>query len=129
MKIFKIFLISLILWSCGKDNDIPEEIAPKEQLVPLMLDIYLAEVKLSNLKIVRDTAVSIFETYEGYLFEKHNIEKEKYMNSMSYYYDHTEQLELIYEALLDSLSVRETKLKAVEDAKTAKTDSIRKFNK
>lgn len=129
MKIFKIFLVSLILWSCGKDNDIPEGITPKEQLVPLMLDIYLAEVKLSNLKIVRDTAVSIFEIYEGYLFEKHNIEKEKYMNSMSYYYDHTEQLELIYEALLDSLSVRETKLKAVEDAKTAKTDSLKKFNK
>ncbi len=129
MKIFKIFLASLIFWGCGKDNDIPEDIAPKEQLVPLMLDIYLAEVKLSNLKIVRDTAVSIFETYEGYLFEKHNIEKEKYMNSMSYYYDHTEQLELIYEALLDSLSVRETKLKAVEDAKTAKSDSLKKFNK
>ncbi|MEQ8577043.1 MAG: DUF4296 domain-containing protein, partial [Fulvivirga sp.] len=95
-------------------------------LVLLMLDIYLAEVKLSNLKIVRDTAVSIFETYEGYLFEKHNIDREQYMKSMTYYYDHTEELELIYEALLDTLTVRETKLKAIEDAKMAKRDSLKK---
>ncbi|MTI38632.1 DUF4296 domain-containing protein [Fulvivirga lutimaris] len=126
MKIFKIFLLSLVIVSCGKSDDVPEDVIPKEQLVPLMLDIYLAEVKLSNLQIVRDTAVSIFETYEGYLFEKHNIEKEQYMNSMTYYYDHTEELELIYEALLDTLTVRETKLKAIDDNKKAKLDSLKK---
>lgn len=125
MKTFKILLFCLVLVGCGKNNDVPEDIVPKEQLVPLMLDIYLAEVKLSNLRIVRDTAVSIFETYEGYLFEKHNIGKEQYMNSMTYYYDNTTELELIYEALLDSLSVRETKLKALEDSKKAEMDSLK----
>ncbi|MEQ8244373.1 DUF4296 domain-containing protein [Fulvivirga sp.] len=126
MKIFKIFLLSWILVGCSKGNEVPEDIVAKDKLVPLMLDIYLAEVKLSNLKIVRDTAVSIFETYEGYLFEKHNIDREQYMKSMTYYYDHTEELELIYEALLDTLTVRETKLKAIEDAKMAKRDSLKK---
>jgi hypothetical protein len=126
MKIFKIFLLSWILVGCSKSNEVPEDIVAKDKLVPLMLDIYLAEVKLSNLKIVRDTAVSIFETYEGYLFEKHNIDREQYMKSMTYYYDHTEELELIYEALLDTLTVRETKLKAIEDTKMAKRDSLKK---
>lgn len=126
MKIFKIFLLSWILVGCSKSNEVPDDIVAKDKLVPLMLDIYLAEVKLSNLKIVRDTAVSIFETYEGYLFEKHNVDREQYMKSMTYYYDHTEELELIYEALLDTLTVRETKLKAIEDAKMAKRDSLKK---
>lgn len=129
MKIFKIFLLSLVLVSCGKNDDVPEDLIPKEQLVPLMLDIYLAEVKLSNLKIIRDTAVSIFDTYEGYLFEKHDIEKERYMESMTYYYDHTDQLELIYEALLDTLTVHETKLKAFQDSRKARQDSLKNLNK
>ena len=42
---------------------------------------------------------------EGLIFDSLNVDHEKYKKSMTYYYDHTDQLEIIYEAILDTLTI------------------------
>lgn len=71
----------------------------------------------------RDTTLAIFEEYEELIFEKHNISKETYFNSLTYYYDHPKDLEGIYETIIDSLTLRESKIKALEESKRQKRDS------
>jgi hypothetical protein len=119
MRILLLFISCLAITCCKRTEDIPEGILKQNQMMPVMLDIYLAESQLTELRLDRDTTASIFDTYEGVIFERHNVDHEQYKKSLTYYYDHTKQLEIIYEAMLDTLTIRDAKLKA----KQAKADS------
>ncbi|ELR71815.1 hypothetical protein C900_02190 [Fulvivirga imtechensis AK7] len=88
-------------------------------MVSFLIDVYIAEGKVQNLRVPRDSAIAIFDVYEQKLLEKHGINKDTYVKSMSYYYDHPQKLELIYETVLDSLNLKEQQLreKKEEDVK------------
>ncbi|QSE99092.1 DUF4296 domain-containing protein [Fulvivirga lutea] len=121
-----IMMISILFMRCNTDET-PEDIISHEKMVGILLDVYEAEAKLAELKLNRDTTIQIFKTYEQYIYDEHGIEEEVYKKSLTYYYDHPDKLEKIYETMLDSLALRETKAKAYEEAKQAKQDSIRKI--
>ncbi len=124
-QIFIILSAGLLLFSgCKNDNELPEGIVSEAKMVELLEEIFMAENRLVNLKLNRDTTIAIFETYEQLIFEKHQIDPEQYKASLTYYYDHTDKLEAIYETLLDSLNVKESKLKSKLDAQRQKQDSL-----
>ncbi|MEQ8927789.1 MAG: DUF4296 domain-containing protein [Fulvivirga sp.] len=119
-------LISVFFLSCNSDEK-PEDIISHEQMIVILLDVYEAEAKLAELKLNRDTTIQIFKTYEQFIYDKHGIDESVYKKSLTYYYDHPDKLEKIYETMLDSLALRESKTKAYEEAKQAKEDSIRRI--
>lgn len=113
MKYIIVMIGGLLIFGC-KNNKLPEEVLTHEEMVPLILDIYIAEGRLTELRVKRDSSEQIFEVYEEKIFEKHGIDKETYKKSMTYYYDHPQGLEKIYETVLDSLNLWETRLKEAE---------------
>ena len=131
IKIFKIALItSLIasLYTGCKSEDKPEDILSEQQMMSFFLDIYEAESSLTSLGMERDTVLAIFSEYEDVIFERHNLNKEQYQKSLTYYYDNPGKLEKIYEILIDTLTLRESKIQAIQEAERKKRDSIRNIN-
>ncbi len=120
MRIIILLFACLMIVCCKRTEDIPKDIMKPNEMVPVLLDIYLAESQLTELRINRDTTASIFRTYEELIYDSLNVDHEKYKKSLTYYYDHADQLEIIYEAILDTLTKRESRLKNIR----AKADSI-----
>jgi hypothetical protein len=125
MKKILFVCFCIFLTGCKDKNELPEGIMTKQEMFPLMLDIYIAEEKLTALNIARDTLNNIYGLYEGMLFEKHNTDHETYKRSLAYYYEHTQELELIYEKILDSLTISEAKILAKIESEKELADSIK----
>ena len=131
IKIFKIALVTSVvvyLFTGCKSNDKPEGILSEQEMMSFFLDIYEAESSLTSLGMERDTVMAIFSKYENIIFEKHNLNKERYQKSLTYYYDHPGELERIYEILIDTLTLRESKIQAIQEAERKKRDSVRNIN-
>ncbi|MBL3656194.1 DUF4296 domain-containing protein [Fulvivirga sediminis] len=108
----KIFIICyLFLVGCSSSDDVPEGILHKDEMISIMLDMYLAEGKVNNLRITRDSSLAIFNAYEKALYDKHKVSDSVYRESLTYYYDHPIQLEMVYESVLDSLNLKQERLK------------------
>lgn len=104
-----------LLIACSHEDSKPKNVLPQEKIVPVLLDIYMAEGKVNDLRISHDSSVAIFDVYEDKIFEKHQIVDSVYRASMSYYFANPDQLEGIYETVLDSLNLREQRLKESKD--------------
>ncbi len=105
-----VLLLLITMFMACSSEGVPEGVLTQDQMVPIFLDVYLAEGKVNNLKVKRDSSLALFEIYEQLIFEKHNVSDSIYRLSMSYYYDHPDQLEMIYETVLDSLNLLEKRL-------------------
>jgi hypothetical protein len=125
MKKILFICFSILLIGCKDKNELPEGIMTRQEMFPLMLDIYVAEEKLTDLGIPRDTLINIYETYEGMLFEKHNTDHEVYKRSLAYYYENPKGLEMIYEKILDSLTISESLILSKIESEKAIVDSTK----
>lgn len=112
--------MGIILSSCGSDSR-PDGILPEDEMVPILMEVYLSEGRLSNLNLKRDSALQVYLTVEGKIFEKYNTTDSIYRASMIYYYDHPKDMEKIYEVLLDSLNIREQKMTELGENDLKKT--------
>lgn len=105
-KITKCLFILLFLVSCVKDEK-PEDLMSKEDMVEALIHVHLLEAKVNKLTSRRDSIQFIYDHYESILFDKHEIEKEKYDRTMAYYIENPDQLLEIYETVVDSISLRQ----------------------
>ncbi|MEM8565890.1 MAG: DUF4296 domain-containing protein [Bacteroidota bacterium] len=109
IKAIIIFLALFGVSSCGGE-EVPEGILSEDEMVPIFLDVYLAEGKVNELRVKRDSALIIFEEYETRILDKYELTDSVYTNSLRYYYAHPLKLESIYETVLDSLNLMEKRL-------------------
>jgi nitrogen fixation-related uncharacterized protein len=96
------------LWSC-KTEKYPDNILTQQQFSSLLVELYLAEAKLNGLSIPRDSASKLFIPYEDSLMKKSGVPDSVLRNTYQYYFDHPQELEKVYEIVIDSLSLREKK--------------------
>ncbi|MCC6180280.1 MAG: DUF4296 domain-containing protein [Bacteroidia bacterium] len=106
--LFYILIFSTILLSCTPDKEedivIPSYLLSEEQLVSVLTDAYLSEGASGiNVKNV------IGEKYDSaYVFnplQEHHISKSTFDSTMNFYTKHPQKLKLIYEKVLEKLSV------------------------
>ncbi len=106
--LFKLFIVSALLFSCKprhEENEVvPETILTEEQLVNVLTDAYLAE-GASGINIKSVTGEKFDSTYLFNPLEDNHIEKAKFDSSMAYYTRHPKKLKIIYDKVLDKLSV------------------------
>lgn len=96
------------LFACTyqKGPERPDDLIPPEQMVPFLVELHLAEAKMSYGDIRdADSLEIVFRNYEKHLFEKYKIEDSLYYRSYEYYLSNMDQLHEIYGAVVDSLSV------------------------
>jgi len=102
-----IFVLPLVL-SCTEEPRIEKSkgLVPPEQMVSFLVDMHLAEAKMSYGDIRdADSLEIVFRHYERHLFDKYGIQDSAYYRSYEYYLSNMDQLQNIYGAVVDSLSV------------------------
>jgi hypothetical protein len=99
---------AVLLWNCQTEK-YPDNILTQEQFSSLLVELYLAEAKLNGLAISRDSASKLFIPYEDSLMKKSGVPDSVLRNTYQYYFDHPQELEKVYEIVIDSLSLREKK--------------------
>ncbi|MEO0554597.1 MAG: DUF4296 domain-containing protein [Bacteroidota bacterium] len=121
-QIQRLLLVSFIATYVGgcDGEEVPEGILSEEDMIPIMLDIYLAEGKVNELRVKRDSALAIFDVYEIKILEKYELTDSVYTNSLRYYYDNPLKLESIYETVLDSLNLMEKRLDEIKEGEVEK---------
>lgn len=104
----KIVLYSLFTFflSCGDSAEgsisIPDNILPKEKIAQVITDIHIAEAEIS-LNAIPDSSLKR-PVYLETIFEKHQITKQQYEESLVFYIDHPAILNKIYEQVLNDMS-------------------------
>ena len=98
----------LLAFSCGpaeKETTIPSNVLPKEKMAAVFTDIHLAEAE-ANLHAQPDSVLKNPASFDK-IFEKNKISKAQYDTSLSFYIDHPELLDKVYEDVLNELSKKQ----------------------
>jgi len=83
-------------------------------MASILVDIQLAEGKVSSLPISYDSSQVLYSLLEKDIFLKHEVTDSVFIESMEYYLESTEKMDRIYARVIDSLVVLETKSKTKE---------------
>lgn len=109
-----VVLFLLVLGSCAKEK---EKAAPmsKDEMVAVMMEIYLAEARLSVLPVDRDSAYRLFIPYQDSLLYHRGLKDSTLRSAYDYYINRPNDLEQIYDRLIDSLTLREQRRRGHPD--------------
>ncbi|MCX6290627.1 MAG: DUF4296 domain-containing protein [Bacteroidetes bacterium] len=100
--------VLLLSISCSKKPaDIPKNILSKTELVPVLVDIHLAQAA-TGVNQLNDSARYGMKEYSGYIFKIHGITKEKYDSSLAFYSRHPELIDEIYQEVINELSRKQS---------------------
>ena len=105
MKHSYIIILTVLLSSCGmfeKEQD--DNIIPKDKMVEIIVDAQFVESALKVHKRKREDMVAYTDHYYNYIFEKHNITKEEFEESLEYYSENIAELDRIYADVINILS-------------------------
>jgi hypothetical protein len=105
------FLI-LLVWLCGacvKSEEPPVGIIPKDTMAHILADIHIEEAKLSVKPLIQDSARQSYATTKIAVYDKYHISEERFNESFDWYTKNIEQLDKIYEVVVDTLSLKETR--------------------
>ncbi len=102
-----VLVVALSLFSCGKGEEVPENILSKEKMVSLLIEMRLAEGRVATLTLSNDSSLNLFSELEKSIFEKHEVDSLTYIASYQYYLLHPREALYITDAVIDSLKVRQ----------------------
>ena len=107
MKKRLIVLILLAVSACGSDKN-SEEILDQQAMVSYLVDLHLTEAAITNLRLSPDSSKYIFAVYEQEILDRHNTTDSIFVRSYNYYLGRPEELQEIYTAVVDSLSLKQS---------------------
>jgi hypothetical protein len=96
-----------LMLSCtgGEDHvSIPEGIIPPDSLVGVIVDSYLVEAALNDIKDDNKDVDKFVVPYYKSVFKKHGITPGKFNKSMEFYSYHPKLLRSVYDQVLSELS-------------------------
>ena len=113
LNYFKIIITAClaVLFSCQQkspSSDIkPEGLVSQENMVRILIDVHMTESALSLKNFNRDSSLSLYAYYKEEIYKEHNVTEKQFKESFDYYSKHSQQLNSIYEAVIDSIDVKE----------------------
>jgi len=111
MRVVIIGVCVFVLAACSQERR-PEAILSEPQMVHALMEIHLAERKISALGVRHDSTRQLFERAAPMIFEQAGIEEAQFKKSFAYYQARPKELEAIYSILIDSLNLREQRAQA-----------------
>lgn len=113
MKIRVLFIPLILLLACGSKQE--KAVVSEEKMIEILVDVQLSETYfLNNDPTVRSKKINALPAdYYKYIFEKHQITKAEFDESIQFYLDNLPTFKIIY----DSVAVRLERLKASDEIK------------
>lgn len=107
MKRIFLLLLFLAAVSCRPQHKVPDGLYTKQEVASFLMDLYLLEAKIHELRLTNDSAKKVFAIREAQLYEQHQLDDSLYRVSFAFYLNDPKALNDIYTLLTDSLSLRE----------------------
>jgi hypothetical protein len=121
-RIFCILSLA-VLASCGQQGDkTPKNLLPEQKLVQILADVHVAEARIENNVVYPDTALMLYGLEQQRILEAHGVEEQLFRDTYRYYLNDLQKMDRLYEIILDTLSVREAKLRAGREAPSRPSD-------
>lgn len=95
-----------LLTGCREEVQVPADVLPEEQMVPLLIDIHTLEGARNGALILGDTHT--VEQFYVKVYEKHGIREADFKKSFAFYSSHPKLFIPVYEQVLDSLKAAGT---------------------
>jgi hypothetical protein len=107
--LFCLFLLAVL--GCSEKVS-KKDVLSEKQMTAILIDIHIAEAKVHQVNVgSRDSTAAIYLALEDKILKKNNVSKKEYTKSFNYYNDRPDLMEKIYTAVIDSLNVRQKRLK------------------
>lgn len=112
-RIAQLILVMVVamLASCWQENPQgtkPDGLVPKQELMDLMVDLYLAESANNMRMLEKDTTLPKYAEFFKAVLEKHNVTAQDYENSLKYYAENPDEINAIYDEVLQRLTKMES---------------------
>ena len=101
-----LMLMVLIAISCSRSAQETPPL-PKEAMISLLMEVYLSEARTNLLQVPRDSSYRLFLARQDSLMHERGISDSTLRAAHTYYLNHPAELESVYDAIIDSLSLRE----------------------
>jgi hypothetical protein len=112
MKHFTILsFILFFLFSCQEKERKPTHILSREEFTAFLIEMYLAEARMDLLPISKDSAIKLFMPHEKKLLEKLSVKDSTLKKTYQYYFDHPKEMEAVFDVVIDTLNLREQRIK------------------
>lgn len=98
-----LFISIVLLAACGRDT-LPEGVLSKEQMIPVMVDVQIAEGSIAIGNLHGDSARQKIADYYNHIYERHQVSKEDFQKSLEYYTRHPKQMDQLYKEVLSELT-------------------------
>ncbi len=114
MKHLFCLFFCLLLFSCKQQNPkMPPNAIPQEKMVQILADIHVAESRVENRVIYPDTALMTFNRAHSDILKQHGVTHDQFRETYDFYLQNLQQMDKLYEVIVDTLSTRETKARAI----------------
>ena len=104
--------VLILCFSCSDGDRNDKDILTRGQMVKAMTEIYLSEQKINRLGLPRDSAEREFDLFKQLVFKKIDVSDSVFKRSFDYYMDRPKEMEVIFSALVDSLSLMEQRIES-----------------
>jgi hypothetical protein len=106
-QVFGLIVLLFCLSHCREPRKKPANLLSQQEMVKTLIEIYIAEQKVSRLSLPQDSAAVVFDGLKSRVFNKLSVPDSVFKNSLDYYMTDPTQMEKIYAVLVDSLQLRE----------------------
>ncbi|MFQ3213277.1 MAG: hypothetical protein ACJAT1_001396 [Marivirga sp.] len=103
--LFSLAIITIL--SCTEKKTEPDGIITPIKMAEIISEIYISEYKVRNVGVKADSIATLFHHYEMRTYEQYNTTDSLYKASFEHYLNYPEQLESIYDMVIDSLSLKQ----------------------
>jgi len=100
-------------WVACSSPKRPEGVLTQLQLSALLIDVYLAEARLDPMPIPKDSSIRFFIPFEQKLLQEKGIPDSTLKMTYSYYLANPKELEQVYDAVIDTLVLRDQRIRNV----------------
>lgn len=102
------FFLLIFIFGCAPSNPddevaIPDDILGKEKMIDILVDLQLVEGTLILKRSIGKAYLPYKEFYFNHVFEKHQVSREKFEESLDFYKDHLYLLNEIYGEVINKL--------------------------
>lgn len=109
----KFWIVFIFLgWGACNSPKKQERVLTQPQLSALLVDIYIAEARADQIPVAKDSSIRFFIPFEEKLLKGKGISDSVLKQTYSYYFEHPKELEQVYDAVIDTLVLREQQLTA-----------------
>ena len=106
MKKVVFVILAVTVFSCNKEQKTMSGLIPEDTLARVLIEIHIAEAKVSQAKLTKDSSLNYYSFLEQGIFNKYNIDSLRYRETMVNYSEDIKILDRVYEVVLDSLNLR-----------------------